>query len=464
MASDAGSRESGSWQSKWDLVEGAAGSSGGQGTVRQVLRHTDGVVGALKELRLDHLDDTERRGRMAREVRALEQVQGMGVPAVLDHNMQLAGDTSVPLYFVSEWVEGRTLQNRTGGRALPIEDALKITRELAEVVGRCHSVGVRHRDIKPDNIIVGSGDSSLTVVDFGIAFAAPDPGESDFRTETAQELGNRFLRIPDLLAGQAERRDPRSDVTLVVGILFYLLSGRAPRSLVDKEMRPPHARSPNLFPDATTSDPRWPLVRRILDVGFQPPVNFRFQSADDLVGRIDEVLNPFEPAQPTSGYRQELAALRELLGSAVADSFQRVERGMLESSKKLEDRLEGMAKDAGLMSVHYSARAYVKKAGRSVEFVYRLQREEAADPSAEVVHTVELVGAERSSVQATYDVGGLVGEGRAFYQPKTYYVGPPADIERLEEELLARAEEIFGSAVRVLREQLGATLDGSTEP
>ncbi len=386
------------------------------------------------------------------------------MPAVLDHNMRFVDDTSVPLYFVSEWIEGKTLQNRSGGKALPIDDALKIARELAEVVARCHAFGVCHRDVKPDNIIVGADDSSLILVDFGIAFAAPEPGEPDFRTEPAQELGNRFLRIPDLSAGQEERRDPRSDVTLVVGVLFYLLSGRAPRTLVDKELRPPHARSPNLFRDATTSDPRWTLVRRILDVGFQPAVGLRFQSADELVDRIDEVLNPLEPAQLAGGYREELGALRELLDSAVADSFRRVERAMLESSKKLEDRLEVMANEAGLMSVHLSARAYVKEAGRSVQFVYDLRRAEAGDPSAQIVHTVELVGTERSYVRATYDVDALVGGGRAYYRRVPYYLGPAADTERLEEELLARAEEVFGSAVRVLREQLGATLGGSNEP
>jgi serine/threonine-protein kinase len=311
---------------------------------------------------------------------------------------------------------------------------------------------------------VGADESSLTLVDFGIAFAAPDPGDSDLRTEVGQELGNRFLRIPDLSAGQTERRDPRSDVTLVVGVLFYLLSGRAPRTLVDQELRPPHARSPNLFPDATMSDPRWTGVRRILDVGFQLAVNLRFQSADELVDRIDEVLNPLESTVPTGGYREELAALRDLLGSAVADSFRRVERDMLESSRKLEDRLETMANEEGLMSVHYSARARVMEAGRSVQFVYSLRRAEADDPSAEVVHTVELVGSERSHVRATYDLDASVGHGRAYYQRVPYYTGPAADTERLEEELLAHAEEIFESAIRVLREQLGATLGGSTDP
>ncbi len=138
-----------SWNREWILVEGVAESAGGQGTVRQVRRRANGAFGALKELHPAHLDDTERRQRMAREVRALRQVQGMGVPAVLDHNMRFVEDPSVALYFVAEWVEGRNLQNYTGGRPKPMEEALKITRELAEIVARCHSVDVYHPTTTP---------------------------------------------------------------------------------------------------------------------------------------------------------------------------------------------------------------------------------------------------------------------------------------------------------------------------
>ena len=82
-----------SWNQEWIPVEGVAENAGGQGTVRQVKRRADGTVGALKELHLAHLHNTERRRRMVREVHALQRVEGMGVPAVLDHNMQFVDDT-----------------------------------------------------------------------------------------------------------------------------------------------------------------------------------------------------------------------------------------------------------------------------------------------------------------------------------------------------------------------------------
>ncbi len=444
------------------LVEGAPKGFGGQGTVSKVRNLVDGRLGALKELHPTHLDDTERRQRMAREVRALLQVRGMGVPAVLDHNMDFVGKVPVSLYFVSEWVEGRTLQQHTGGKPLPIDDALIITRELAEIVARCHSVGVCHRDVKPDNIIVGE-DTRIVLVDFGTAFAEPSLGESDFTTEVAQELGNRFLRIPDLAAGQPDRRDPRADVTFLVGVLFFLLTGRAPRSLVDKEMGPPHGGSPNLFPENTTADPRWTLVRRILDVGFQPPVNLRFQSVEDLLGRIDEVLDPGVPVDGTGDYRREVAALNGLLQSANAESWRRVERGMLESSRKLEDRLEAMANEAGLMSIHNAGRASVQAAGRSVVFHYSLCRPEARDPEARLEHTVELAGPNRSLVQATYRVNAQHGSTAEYHKPITYYTGPAADTERLEDELLAHDEEIFATTVTILKEKLQEALSGSDD-
>jgi hypothetical protein len=59
---------------------------------------------------------------MAREVVALLQVAGDGIPRVLDHNMDEVEDTQVSLYFVADWVEGRTLTQVIGGRPQPLNE------------------------------------------------------------------------------------------------------------------------------------------------------------------------------------------------------------------------------------------------------------------------------------------------------------------------------------------------------
>jgi len=110
---------------------------------------------------------------MAREVSSLEAVAGNGVPRVLEHNMNSAGQRGTPLYVITEWVEGMTLSRYVSGKPRPIEEALRLTRELASILSRCHSVKVYHRDIKPDNVIVDPDLAGLTLVDFGIAWGTP---------------------------------------------------------------------------------------------------------------------------------------------------------------------------------------------------------------------------------------------------------------------------------------------------
>lgn len=449
------------WEEEWAVVEGTPKSSGGQGTVTKVQHLSDGRLGALKRLHIRYVRHTERRLRMAREVEALARVPGAGIPSVFAHNMRYAKDTSVPLWFISEWIEGETLQHRVRDRPQRLEDALRITRELTELVARCHAAGVIHRDIKPDNVIVGRDSGEIILVDFGTAWAESD--DSDLKTAFGNELGNRFFRIPDLSGGR-ERRDRRADVTLLVGLLFFLLTGRHPKVLVDERGLPPHEAMGHLFPEDTISDPRWVLVNRIMTVGFQAPVALRFQDADALLERIDEVLNPPEPGKPISRYKEEMAAYKEVIDSAVARSMQRVEEGILLASRKLEVELQAMASDAdGLTSIHLSSGAYVKEAGRSAAFSYDLCRDFARDPFVRVEHTVELVGEERSLVRASYTMTAHIGNVTEYRDVATYYEGPAADLERLEEELRANSQEIFASALAILTEKLREAMGGTNQ-
>ncbi|MBA2510431.1 MAG: protein kinase [Rubrobacteraceae bacterium] len=449
------------WQEEWELVEGAPETSGGQGTVKKVRRRFDGQLGALKEIHAGHLTHTERRLRMAREVEELQRVRGPGIPAVLSHNARFAKDKTVPLYFVSEWIEGKTLQHRVGDKPLPLEEALRFTHAIAEIIARCHAAGVLHRDIKPDNVIIREGDGLPVLVDFGTAWAQPD--DSSLKTAVGQELGNRFLRLPDLSAGR-ERHDCRVDVTLLVGLLFFLLTGRHPRVLLDEKEQPPHEASAHLFPDDTTSDPRWILTRRIMTVGFQPGVGLRFEDAEALIQRIDEVLDPPEPGEPISRYKAEMDAYREVVDSAVARSVQRVEEGIWLASRKLQVELQWMGDQADdLRSASPSGVAYVKEGGRSAAFTYDLHRERAEDPFVRIEHMVELVGPERSSVRAGYRMRAHAGDETEYREARTYYKGPASDIERLEEELTANAEQIFARALAVLTEKVREAMGGSDE-
>lgn len=89
------------WSQRWEPQNKKA-AEGGQGVVQKVRDLRGGQFGALKCLHPRHLRDSERRGRMAREVRALEKLKGGQVPQVLDHNMGVVDQKGEPMYVVME--------------------------------------------------------------------------------------------------------------------------------------------------------------------------------------------------------------------------------------------------------------------------------------------------------------------------------------------------------------------------
>ncbi len=107
------------------------------------------------------------------------------------------------------YVEGESLRDRmTREKQLPLDDALQVTREVAEALGYAHAHGVVHRDIKPENILLSGGQA--LVADFGIARAI-DAAGSERLTETGLALGTPAYMSPE--QSMAEREiDGRSDL------------------------------------------------------------------------------------------------------------------------------------------------------------------------------------------------------------------------------------------------------------
>ena len=102
----------------------------------------------------------------------------------------------MPLWAVMEWIPGRTLQQRINSSApLTLDEALRITEQLLMTVGECHKLGIHHRDLKHDNVILRDGDVQPILVDFGMSWTRLEVDEErDFRTRMDQEIGNRFLQ------------------------------------------------------------------------------------------------------------------------------------------------------------------------------------------------------------------------------------------------------------------------------
>src|SRR3989475_5909478 len=110
---------------------------------------------------------------------------------------------------------------------LPLEEALKIAREVADALDYAHRRGVIHRDIKPENILFQSGHA--VVADFGIARAISAAGETRSRalTQPGAVIGTPDYMSPEQASGEREL-DGRSDQYALACVLYEMLAGRPP--------------------------------------------------------------------------------------------------------------------------------------------------------------------------------------------------------------------------------------------
>ena len=129
------------------------------------------------------------------------------------------------LFFVMPYVEGESLRTRLEReKQLPLDDALRITREVADALSYAHGKNVVHRDIKPENILLESGHAM--VADFGIARAVAASGKERL-TEAGLALGTPTYMSPEQAAGSGEV-DARSDIYSLACVLYEMLAGQPP--------------------------------------------------------------------------------------------------------------------------------------------------------------------------------------------------------------------------------------------
>ncbi|MBA2626543.1 MAG: serine/threonine-protein kinase [Gemmatimonadales bacterium] len=158
--------------------------------------------------------------RFLSEIRTTARLQHPHILPLLD-----SGEADGLLYYVMPLVTGETLRARLEReRQLPIDDAVRIAREVADAVGYAHGLGVIHRDIKPENILLQGGHA--LVADFGIALAVSKAG-SQRMTQTGLSLGTPQYMSPEQAMGE-KSVDARSDVYALGAVTYEMLVGEPP--------------------------------------------------------------------------------------------------------------------------------------------------------------------------------------------------------------------------------------------
>ena len=302
------------WSGNWVSIQEYSG--GGQGEAKRVLRKRDGQEGFLKAIRRGRENDPERRGRFFREASAYDTMRSSGIPRLVESNAYLHDDSEVVPYIVTEFIEGPTLhQWRQAQSLVELGIAIRTTRELLVILTTCHASGLVHRDVKPDNIVLADGDPGRPVLlDFGLSFHKA--AKNDLETEQGQELGNRFLRLPELSAGSSLKQDPRSDISFAAGILFFLLTSQHPNVLQDAEGRLPHQRSQVLAMLGCVAGSSFHRLLALFDRAFAPQIADRFSNADAMLAELERVM------EPPTGVHSE-AVLQDIIEALGTEALRR---------------------------------------------------------------------------------------------------------------------------------------------
>ncbi|HYW30522.1 MAG TPA: protein kinase [Gemmatimonas sp.] len=193
--------------------------AGGMATVYLAhdLRHERDV--AIKVLHPD-LGAALGGERFLSEIRTTARLQHPHILPLLD-----SGEADTLLYYVMPLVRGETLRTRLEReRQLPVSDALRIAREVADALQHAHAQGIVHRDIKPENILLQDGHA--LVADFGIALAVQSAGGARM-TQTGLSLGTPQYMSPEQAMGE-RTIDARSDIYALGAVTYEMLVGEAP--------------------------------------------------------------------------------------------------------------------------------------------------------------------------------------------------------------------------------------------
>ncbi|MGD8699748.1 MAG: serine/threonine-protein kinase, partial [Gemmatimonadales bacterium] len=181
------------------------------------LKHDRSV--ALKVLRSDYAT-TVGSERFLREIDTAARLAHPHILPLYD-----SGEADGFLYYVMPYAEGESLRDRLNReKRLPIEDAIQITREVAEALGYAHERGVVHRDIKPENILLEAGEA--VVADFGIARAI-SAAAGDTLTASGVIIGTPQYMSPEQATGDSSL-DSRTDIYALGCVLHEMLAGAPP--------------------------------------------------------------------------------------------------------------------------------------------------------------------------------------------------------------------------------------------
>ncbi len=278
----------------------------GEGGMATVYLATDLKHGRDVAIKVLHPDLAAALGgeRFLTEIRTTARLQHPHILPLLD-----SGVADGLLFYVMPYVAGETLGTRLEReRQLPVEDALRIAREVADALGAAHALGIVHRDIKPDNILLQGGHA--VVADFGIALAVQEAG-SERMTQTGLSLGTPHYMSPEQAMGE-RTVDARTDIYALGAVTYEMLTGEPPFTGANAQTVVAKVLTEKPTPPSAVRDTIPPSVEAaVLKALARLPAD-RWSSA----GQFAEGLVHGDPANRTAGTRPTLEPRRRLRTAA----------------------------------------------------------------------------------------------------------------------------------------------------
>jgi serine/threonine protein kinase len=192
---------------------------GGMGVVYKARQVSLNRIVALKMILAGHFAGAEAVLRFRAEAEAAATLQHPNIVAIHE-----VGEYDGRQYFSMEYVEGPNLTALVRNGLVPAIQAARYLQTFAEAIHYAHTLQILHRDLKPSNLLIDQrGQPRIT--DFGLAKRL----NADFElTATGQTLGSPAYMSPEQAMGKKGEVGPRSDIYSLGGVLYFLLTGRAP--------------------------------------------------------------------------------------------------------------------------------------------------------------------------------------------------------------------------------------------
>ncbi len=235
------------------VIEGTLGR-GGMGVVYRAFDPGLGRPVAIKVISDPDRLEARGRERFFQEARAAARLSHPGIVAVHEVGEDEAGRP----YLVMDFIDGVSLEARHTAERLPPRSLAEVVRQVADALQHAHDHGIIHRDVKPQNVILGL-DGRARLCDLGLAREIDR--DATGITVTGQLLGTPSFMAPEQVDG-GERVGPTTDVFGLGGLLYWLLTGQAPfagetivevlRKVVVVDPTPPRELHPEVHLDLET--------------------------------------------------------------------------------------------------------------------------------------------------------------------------------------------------------------------